>query len=97
MGKKASVLVDDMEHCLVCGRPHPHTHHIFFNAKKRFSDKYGYLIPLCFDHHEGDNGPHRNRETDLVYKRMAQMHYEEHHGTREDFIREVGKSYILDP
>ena len=94
--ERKSVLVDDMSVCLVCGAPHPHVHHVYFNAKKKFSEKYGYLLPLCYWHHEGNTGPHLNREVDLMYKRMAQMHYEAHHGTREDFIREVGKSYLTD-
>lgn len=95
MGKK-SALIEDMSVCMVCGRPHPHAHHIFFGPKKAFCDRYGYLIPLCYEHHEGMQGPHRNREIDIAYKRMAQRHYEAHIGTREDFIRELGKSYILD-
>lgn len=81
---------------MVCGRPNPHVHHVTFGAKKKFSDKYGYLLPLCYEHHEGMAGPHRNREVDLIYKRLAQAHYEAHIGTREDFIRETGKSYIID-
>lgn len=96
MGKKKSALISDMTVCMVCGKPNPHLHHVVYGSRKTFSDKYGYYLPLCYEHHEGINGPHRNREVDLRYKRAAQMHYEAHHGTRDDFIREVGKSYIID-
>lgn len=89
-------MIKDMSVCVVCGKPNPHCHHVIYGAKKSFSDKYGYYLPLCYEHHEGKMGPHQNREIDLAYKRMAQEHYETHHGTREAFIKEVGKSYIID-
>lgn len=83
--------------CIVCGSPWVHMHHIFHGSHRRkFADKYGYMIPLCQRHHTGDNGIHlaRNRGYDLAWKQTAQKHYESHYGTREDFIRECGKSYI---
>lgn len=93
--KRFSVLVDSLEYCLVCGRPHPHKHEIFFGQRNRkLSIKYGFVIPLCYEHHEGNNSPHHNREIDLRYKRMARQYYEEHIGTREEFIKEFGKSYM---
>jgi hypothetical protein len=37
---------------------------------------------------------HFNKELDLKLKEMAQRYYEENYGTREDFIKEFGKSYL---
>ena len=83
--------------CVVCGSPFVHRHHIFHGTSRRaFAERYGYVIPLCMYHHTGDNGIHqaKNRKHDLGWMKLAQEHYELYHGTREDFIRECGKSYL---
>lgn len=82
--------------CVVCGNPYVHRHHIFHGSYRRqFSDRYGYTIPLCWRHHNGsDAGIHFNKELDNEWKRKAQEHYEENYGTRDDFIRECGRSYL---
>lgn len=81
--------------CVVCGCPNIHKHHVIGGtANRQLSDKRGYIIPLCYEHHIGGNGIHRNRGMDLRWKELAQMHYEQHNGTREDFIKEFGKSYL---
>lgn len=86
-----------MEHseCVICGSPYVEHHHIFHGTSRRkFSDRYGYIIPLCHEHHTGKNGIHFNRDLDLEWMRKAQKHYEEHYGSRADFIRECGKSFL---
>lgn len=83
--------------CVVCGSPHVQIHHIFEGyGRRKISDKYGYVIPLCFNHHIGNNGIHlaRNKEHDLYWKRKAQKHFEANRGTRDEFIRLFGKSYL---
>lgn len=93
--KRFSIIVDSLEYCIVCGRPYPHKHEVFFGEKQRkHSIKYGMVIPLCYVHHEGNESPHMNREIDLQYKEKAQTIWESKYGTREDFIRIFGKSYV---
>jgi hypothetical protein len=41
-----------------------------------------------------DEGVHFNKLLDLKLKTIAQLHFEEHYGDREAFIREFGKSYL---
>lgn len=83
------------EFCVVCGSPYIQKHHIFFgNANRKISDKYGYIMPLCAEHHTGGNGIHRNRGMSLYWMQTAQKHYEKHKGTREDFIQIFGRSYL---
>lgn len=89
-----SAIVDDMSVCWVCKKPHPHIHHIYEGINRQISDRYGYIIPLCMEHHTGAIGVHFNKGMELYLKRMAQEHFEEHHGTREDFIKVFGKSYL---
>lgn len=96
MGKTKSVIAKYMGRCYVCGNPHPHIHHIFFGtANRKISDKYGYVVPLCAYHHNMSNeGVHFDKYFDDYLKRMAQRHFEENHGSREDFIKTFGRSYL---
>lgn len=83
------------ETCVICGNPNVQRHHIICGtANRKKSDSYGYIIPLCFEHHVGGNGIHRNRGMQLYWMQLAQKHFELHHGTRADFIKEFGRSYL---
>lgn len=89
------MLVDSLDYCIVCKRPHPHKHEVFFGEKARDkSIEYGYVLPLCYEDHEGDKGPHKNRQIDLEYKRFAQRHFEKNNGDRDSFIKIFGQSYL---
>ena len=91
--KRFSVLYD-LNECYFCGRPNPEKHEIFFGRNRERSKSYGYVVGLCNEHHTGNQSPHMNADIDRFFKWWAQKHYEENHGTREDFIKEFGKSYI---
>lgn len=90
-----TVLQDNKE-CYFCQSPYVEDHHIFFGkGKKKHAEKRGLKVWLCNAHHTGGGDcPHRNRKVDLLLKCMAQQHYEEHIGTREEFRLEFGKSYL---
>ena len=96
MGKVKPVLFEDMEHCYVCGSNHVHWHHIFYGtANRKISDRLGYVAPLCGMHHNMSNdGVHFNKAFDLHLKRMAQEHFERNNGTRDDFIKLIGRNYL---
>ena len=82
--------------CVVCGSPYVQRHHIFYGtANRKKADAYGYIIPLCAEHHTGRHGIHFDPDMANHWKVIAQEHFERHHGTREDFIREFGRSYIV--
>jgi len=91
-----SIMVDDKEHCIFCFSPYVEEHHIFFGTSNRDkAEKYGLTIPLCNKHHTGSgDSPHKNRIIDLALKCWAQTVFETQIGTREDFRREFGKSYL---
>ena len=85
----------DCESCVVCGNPHINHHHVFYGvANRKISDRYGYIIPLCQKHHTGNGGIHFNKDMDLHWKQRAQRHFEANHGTRDDFRRIFGRSYL---
>ena len=95
MGKKASAVIDDMKSCYVCGSPYIEIHHIIHGtANRKISDRYGYIMPLCHEHHQGDTGIHYDKNFSIKMKQMCQEHFEKHHGSRTDFIHTFGKSYL---
>ena len=82
--------------CLVCGSENVEWHHVFFGtANRKIADKYGYVVPLCAEHHRGKTGIHQNREMDLLFKATAEWHFLDNHGTVKDFIKIFGKNYLL--
>lgn len=96
MKRLNSVLTDDMEHCMFTGSPNVERHHVFGGYNRAKSEKYGFIAPLRPDFHP--NGvfanPDRKDEVDLQLKQKCQRYYEEHIGTRKDFIAEFGRSWL---
>lgn len=92
---KQSILVDSMEYCIVCGRPNPEEHHVFFGTSNRkWSDKYKLVVPLCHIHHRGsDLSPHFNKDFDMKLKQYAQERFQEEYPDL-DFMKIFGKNYI---
>lgn len=90
-----SVFTDNMDACYFTGSPYIERHHIFGGSNRSRSEKYGFTIPLRFDlHPNGANASQAGRLLDTQLKQMAQTYYEEHYGTREEFIREFGRNYL---
>lgn len=97
-------IIQKEKRCYLCGVAIPYgyydgleEHHIFFGHGNRAkSEKRGLKVWLCGEtcHRNGKKAVHKNRETDLELKRMAQEVYEATYGSREDFIKEFGKSYL---
>lgn len=91
---KKSVLVEDMEHCIFCGKP-AEEHHVFFGSSRNAADELGFTLPLCYEHHRtGKDAPHKNRIVDLALKCWAQTVFEMKMGDRDDFRRKFKKSYL---
>ena len=82
--------------CWVCGsQRNLHRHHVYMGvANRKLSEKWGCWVYLCYEHHEGNTGVHHNRDLDLRLKQYAQEVFEAKKGTREDFRRIFGKSYL---
>lgn len=96
MKKQWSVLVNDLNTCVECGCRMEHKHHIFFgiSSEKKRAEKMGYMIPLCYMHHESSQeGIHHNPELNLKWRQIAQEHYEQTH-TRSQFIQDFGRNYL---
>ena len=95
MKKLFSVFTNDLDHCMFTGSPQVERHHIFGGSNRKKSEKYGFIAPLRPDLHP--NGVFAGKDAkavDLKLKTMAQTYYEEHFGTRENFIQEFGRNYL---
>lgn len=90
-----SIFTDDMDHCMFTGTAPVERHHVFGGSNRKKSEKYHFVAPLRPDlHPNGVFAGEHAKEVDLYLKQQAQTYYEEHIGSREDFIKEFGKSYL---
>ena len=90
-------IISNKKECFVCQTPfNLHKHHCLYGAgNRKLSEKYGLWIFLCARHHNmSDEGVHFNGQLDSEIKRMSQQKWEEIYGSREDFIKTFGKSYL---
>ena len=96
--KRFSVITDDMDHCIECGRTNIEKHEVFFGtANRKLSIEDGLVIPLCKAlHHKGNLiGIHKEKELNEKWKKIAQQTWQEYYNkTEEDFIARYGKSYL---
>ena len=71
------------------------SHHIFGGSNRKLSEKYKLKVWLTHDwHNEPPYGVHHNKELMQKLHEVGQRYYEEHYGTREDFLREFGRNYL---
>lgn len=90
-------VLQEVKECYVCKTIYNlHRHHVFEGtANRRQSEKYKLTVWLCGYHHNLSNeGVHFNKDLDLHLKKFAQEHFEAEIGSREDFRRAFGKSYL---
>lgn len=86
----------ESDHCFLCGSyTWLESHHVFPGPFRHASDVYGYKVTLCHYCHNEPGGVHSNKKKRNQLKRMAQKEYEKTH-TREQFIAEFGKSYMME-
>lgn len=88
---RCSVFTYDLDHCIICKRKKEHLHEIFFGANRQKSMQYGFVIPLCSEHHAE---MHKNNVWQEYWHVKGQEYWEEFIGTREEFIEVFGKSYL---
>jgi hypothetical protein len=95
-GNMDSILQKNKE-CFVCKTTYGlECHHVCYGtANRKQSEKYGLKVWLCHEHHTGGRASvHFNKELDMHLKKLAQRQFEKKVGTREEFRRIFGKSYL---
>lgn len=92
----ARSIIQSEKECFVCKTTlNLHEHHVFFGTgNRKISEKYGMKLWLCQEHHTGRNGVHFDRQLDLLIKTVAQGTFEKEIGSREEFRRLFGRSYL---
>ena len=90
-------IIQTKKKCFICSKQHGlHEHHIYFGVGRRpISERNGFKVWLCQEHHEGTYGVHgsKGHDLDIYLKQVCQKKYEETH-TREEFINLIGRSYV---
>ncbi len=92
--ERFSIITNDLEHCIVCGKSKDALHEVFYGSYRLVSIRYGMIIPLCLKHHTmGLNSIHNNRQLDLYYKKLAQQIFIKKY-SYDLFIKEFKIDYI---
>ena len=88
-------IVQSKKECIVCRTTIGlHKHHVFFGQLRKISEKNGFVVWLCGNHHNmSDNGVHFNKKLDNEIKKLTQEIFERTH-SREEFIEIIGKNYL---
>lgn len=86
-----SVFYESLSMCMNCGSMHQVTKHEILEGRNRQNSmKYGFVLPLCVRCHQ-------KLQDDLAFSKKwkikSQEYFEEHYGTREDFIKIFRISY----
>lgn len=94
-----SILTDDLEHCIICGKSPINKHEIFFGSKNRQNSiKYGLVIPLCTAEHHNQvdcKGIHFNKELRLEWQKKGQKKFMEYYRkSEEEFIEIFHRNYL---
>jgi len=86
-----SVFCSD-DYCSLCGSNYQLTwDEIFKGSNRQMSMKYGFCNRLCLKCHRRINEDYEYID---YWHKIAQNYYEEHYGTREDFIKDFGRNYL---
>lgn len=82
--------------CYICGRQGTETHHCIFGSKRKKADEDGLTVRLCSDCHHAIHSPTNKFDQSMqnALKKIAQERWEEVYGSREDFIKRYGRSYL---
>lgn len=95
--KKPSLYGNDRE-CFICRSPYVEQHHIYPSSRRPISDREGCTVWLCYEHHQGRNGVHFDRQLDLFFRRDCQRRWEQREGIdepdHETFIGVFGCNYL---
>lgn len=96
-----SIMEDpDTKTCYACGcyatKGFMHVNHVFGGSNRRWSEKFGLKVHLCYVCHEdNEKGVHgRNKELAERLHREGQAAFERVHGDRNVFMKIFGKNYL---
>lgn len=87
--------MQEKRECYFCGRTYGlEKHHVFAGvANRKISEREGFWLYLCHEHHTGTEGAQYDKEKNLMLKCDAQFAYEQTH-TRAEWMALIGKNYL---
>lgn len=98
MKKTKSIVTEQEGICFFCGRSAECEHHLLFGAGAReLAEEDGLKVPACNNCHNIGRVAeriHDNSMAEKMSKIFGQIIYEEKIGSREEFRRRYGKSYL---
>lgn len=98
MGKTKSIVTEYDKICFFCGSPAECEHHLLFGSSIReLADEDGLKVPTCNRCHNMGRTTervHENIMAEKLSKMLGQAVYEGKIGTREEFRKRYGKSYL---
>ena len=93
-----SIVTDYLGICIFCGRPAECEHHLIFGtAGRELCEKDGLKVPACNNCHnmgEKMRRVHDNPMAERLSKMLGQAIFEGKIGTREEFRKRYGISYL---
>lgn len=90
-----SIIQEDMNYCYLCEGRATEEHHVFGGSNRKWSEKYGLKVYLChWCHNEPPYGVHHNSENMERLHKTGQKIFELQVGSREEFRKIFGKSYL---
>lgn len=90
-------ILQDKKECYICGLYYPvEEHHIYFGPNRNISEKQGFKVWLCSEHHRGTVGVHGKygHALDIRLKQECERKYINLGHTKEEFIKLIGKNYL---
>ena len=93
-----SIVTEYHSICFFCGRPAECEHHLVFgNGLRDICDKDGLTVPSCNNCHNMGTVSrriHDNPMAEKLSRMLGQAIYESKIGSREEFKKRYGKSYL---
>lgn len=89
-GEMKSIMQNDFS-CWMCGSNQGLELHHCIHGRRKLCEKYGLIAYLCVAEHKR---VHLDKDFGLIMKQAAQNAFEREHGSREEFIRIFGRSWL---
>ena len=89
----SSIITKVMNRCYLChSYKNIEIHHIYSGCYRKKSTRYGLVVPLCHECHQGTNGVHFNRQKMDYLRVIGQLKFEEVYPDL-DFLKVFGRDY----
>jgi len=88
---RKSVFTNNLTKCILCNNPKEELHEIFSGRNRQNSMKYNFVLPLCHKCHSINQ---ENSQFNEFWHKKAQLYYEQHLGSRNEFITIFGRNYL---